>query len=318
MKNKIERLLISLLLGISVLLGLTFWLNTIFGFNLFFKEHWDTLAKLQTEHIAISSGFYISIGVAIFIFVFGLCFIYVPVIKSAYKKAATKTPSVPTQPAIPTQNASAPVSQQTISKQPDSNADIQTTEQIPIPIPQNTNIPASRPPRLNLPSNMAQIVAQQAASQNQPESMSPKDLHKQFDPVLAQMFAEGGYVVKPNPIIAGFTPNLFAIAPNEIVWMGAINADINKLQMAIDKLQSVFRETLESIPIHVNTFLLDTTNQQTSSDSIHVVHSMDELKAFVSELPPAWPKDADEDTKDNFDSYSEYIDTMIQYIKTMR
>ena len=86
MRSRLERILLLLLLGSSVLLGLCFWLNTIFSFNLFNKEHWSELSRLQAEQIPISSGFYTSIGIAIFIFVFGLGVIYAPVIKRSYQK----------------------------------------------------------------------------------------------------------------------------------------------------------------------------------------------------------------------------------------
>ena len=82
MRNKFERILVALLLSISVLLGLSFWLNMIYGFNIFNAEHWAELSKLQVEQIPISNGFYISIAVAIFILVFGLCFIYFPLLRS--------------------------------------------------------------------------------------------------------------------------------------------------------------------------------------------------------------------------------------------
>ena len=76
MKNKFEHILLSILLGLTVLLGLSFWLNTFFNFNIFCPAHWDELAKLQASQIPINHNFYISIGVAIFIFAFGLFVIY--------------------------------------------------------------------------------------------------------------------------------------------------------------------------------------------------------------------------------------------------
>jgi hypothetical protein len=44
---------------------------------------------------------------------------------------------------------------------------------------------------------------------------------------------------------------------------------------------------------------------------------LDELKKFVSEMPPVWPKEIANYEQENFDAYSEYIDTIIQYVKNI-
>ncbi len=118
-------------------------------------------------------------------------------------------------------------------------------------------------------------------------------------------------------MISRFSPNLFAIAPNEIIWIGAVDTDIDKLQSAINRLENIFTETLEDIKININAFLVDTKNTQPASDSIFVFKSIEELKTFVTELPPAWPNDMSNAEQENFDAYSEYIDTIIQYVKNM-
>ena len=296
MKNKISNILLSILLSISVLLGLSFWLNIVFGFNIFSSRHWSELARLQAEHIPINSGFYISISVAIFILVFGICFIYAPSIKRIRVK------TVPPQ-------------EPTILPQPTTQT-IQEPEKI-VTTPTETqkiSIPVTRPPKLNLPSNMATII-QQRAQTIQPQTQN--DSVDMYDSTLSQIFTDAGYVIKPNPTISGLKANLFAIAPDEILWIGAVNTDINKLQLAIDKLHSVFEETLEDIKININAFMLNTGEKQIKSDSIFVFNSLDELKSFVSELPPVWPKDMTDMEQENFDAYSEYIDTIIQYVRNL-
>lgn len=299
MKNKFERILLALLLGISVLLGLSFWLNIVFGFNLFFKDHWDELAKLQAEHIPVSVGFYWSIGIAVFIFIIGLCFIYIPILRRTYNKPPVVAQPVIQQPVVKEK----PVEDEQVLVAPDNH---------------QSAIPLSRPPRLNLPTNMAQIVSQRQQQQTVENQQPAKiDSHAEYDSVLSQIFTEHNYTVKPNPPISGIKPNLFAIAPNEIIWIGAVDADINKLQSAIDKLQSVFRETLEDIPITVNAFILDTNNILSQTDSVLVFKTIDEIKNFISEQPPVWSEDMPDYDKNNFDAYSEYIDTIIQYLKTI-
>ena len=299
MRKNFEHILLSILLGLSVLLGLSFWLDTIYGFNLFDSEHWAEIARLQAEQIPISSGFYISIGIAILIFAFGLSVIYIPKNKHEYKQQTLQQQiTVPLLPEI--KNA------------PEKNV----TQEIK---PQKTEIPLARPPRLNLPTNMAEIAKQKHENNgflptpNQKENQNTA----QYDSVLSQVFTDAGYVVKKNPTISGFTPNVFAIAPNEILWIGAVDTDINKLQSAVNRLDSIFKETLEDIKININAFLIDTTGQTNATDSVIVLKSLDEFKKFVSELPPVWPKDMSNYEQENFDAYSEYIDTIIQYVKNM-
>ena len=298
MKNKFDRLLLSLLLGTSVLLGLAFWLNTVFGFNLFFKGHWDELAQLQASNIPVSNGFYISIGVAVFIFLLGLYIIYVPVIKQIQKK------SVPTN-----QNEYTPLPQSSNSK-PEQKNDTST------PFEFISNTP-SRPPRLNLPINMAEIVSEQHHTQSKPsqKSVATGDSSQNpYNPILSQIFSDNGYLIKPNPKFGDFVPNLFAIGPQEVLWIGAVDQDMGKLHQAIEKLQSVFQDTLEDIKININAFMLDTLNQYQSDDIVSVFKSVDDLKQFVSENDVNMNENFDQES---FDAYSEYIDTIIQYIKNI-
>ena len=295
MRNKFEHILLSLLLGIAILLGLSFWLNIIYGFNLFNKAHWIELARLQAEQIPVSTGFYISIGIAVFMFVFGLFFLYIPAIKQAHKKQSIQAE----------QNY-----ENIIPKTPEQQEE-QIKKETKITEQSHVDLNLSQPPKLHLPVNMARILQQQHEDNQQKESPI------QYDSILAQMFSDHGYIVKPNPVISRFTPNLFAIAPNEIIWIGAVDKDIDKLQSAISKLESIFSETLEDIKININAFLIDTKNSHIVSDSVFVFNSIEELKTFVSELPPAWPKDMSNADQDNFDAYSEYIDTIIQYVKNI-
>ena len=288
MKNKIERFLLSLLFGLTILLGLAFWLNTFFNFNLFYRGHWDKLAKLQASHMPINNNFYISIGVAVLLFVFGLFFIYRKGTKSAKP-------------------------QQVYVAQPQIN----NIQQIQKPSINENIIQMNRPPRLNLPNNMAQIVSQQHTATGQTTKRNDNTQSTNpYTSMIGEIFSANGYLVKPNPTIKGFTPNVFAIANNEILWIGGIDCDIEKIKTSIEKLQSVFKTTLEDIPINTNGFILDTMNKynQSSIDNIFIFKSIDELKNFITEHPAAKIEDED---KENFDSYSEYIDTIIQYIKNL-
>ena len=60
-----------------------------------------------------------------------------------------------------------------------------------------------------------------------------------YNQIISEIFSNNGYVVKPNPTIVGFTPNLFAIGNNEVLWIGGVDCDEQKMTSAIEKLQSV-------------------------------------------------------------------------------
>ena len=54
--------------------------------------------------------------------------------------------------------------------------------------------------------------------------------------------------------------------------------------------------------------------QQQPNDSVMVFKSVDELKTFVQNNPA---DKLTEDDQENFAAYSEYIDTILQYVKNI-
>ena len=295
MKNKLEHILLSILLGLSVLLGLSFWLNTIYNFNIFCATHWGDFAKLQALHTPISIGFYASFIVAILIFTTGLYFIYRSTMKNTNYQ----------EPIDISQNASIRFVKQTEVSE--------TSKENKSQKKQEPSILYERPPRLNLPTNTAQIAKQKFTEPVQQKTQQVDT--SPYNPIISDIFSANGYVVKPNPKISGFIPNLFAIGNNEILWIGGADCDIEKMMTSIQKLDSVFKETLQDIPININAFILDTLNKYDSTNAgILVFKSIDELKSFINEHPADQVSESD---KENFDAYSEYIDTIIQYIKNL-
>ena len=296
MNNKIERLLLVFLLGISVLMGLSFWLNTFFGFNLFCTEHWHELSRLQALKAPIANGFYVSISFSIFLFVFGLYLIYMPTLKRVYQKVVKKEISVP---------------------KPELNTVQEKTEEI-TPAPTD-RISLSRPPRLNLPGNAAKRAAERHEEMmKQPSGVTNSKADSQtvspYNSILAQIFSDNGFTVKPVSLIAKFKPNLFAIGPNEVIWLGAVDADMNGLTKAVAELDSIIKTSLDDVEIYINTFMIDTMGQQQPNDSVMVFKSVDELKTFVQNNPA---DKITEDNAENFAAYSEYIDTILQYVKNI-
>lgn len=302
MRKQIEHLLLTILTGTTVLLALTFWLNTNFGFNLFDFQHWQELALLQANGAPIDKNFYISIGIAIFVFIICLYIIYRP----RFRKIP-KLITQPNLPAISVEKTPLLPKNSPLPKQPERNtADVARPEPSITPQTQEpiNNINLARPPKLHLPKNIAQIAATQYA--NQPR-IAPMQSNK-YDDELAEIFSENMFIVKKNPTISGFKPNLFAIGANEVVWIGGVDCPIEKMNTAIERLNSTFRETLEDITITINSFIIDTTNQIKSDNKIQIFHNIDELKQYISENPGDSILD---ENREDFDAYSEYIDTVL-------
>ena len=283
MKKYIGQILASILLGTSIMLALSFWLNIKFGFNLFYAKHWNELAKLQASHTPINKIFYMSIGCAIFMFIVGLYMIFRPRLRKISKQQITNDYQ---------------------QKQPLTNLNEHNTEIKQINTTQNS-VMLSAPPKLNLPRNTVKLASQKYA-----ELISQKN----YDSELSEIFKNAGYIIKPNITVGGFTTNLFAIGTDELVWFGAIDCDIDKLKTAVNRLNSIFTETLEDVPINVSAFILDTKNQYNAYDNILIFHTIEELKEFISANPNPELQDSE---RENFEAYSNYIDTVIQYAKNV-
>lgn len=290
MKNYFEKLLTAILLGTSVLLGLSFWLNIRFNFNIFSARHWDKLSALQASHTPVHIGFYISISIALLVFILGLYVIYRPRLrKISVNKNVQQTPVI---------------------KQSISETNTESTAYIP-----KTNPVVSQPPMLHLPKNTILTPKEPLSSKTPQKTSAPTPGRVTvYDAQLSQIFSDNKYLVKPNIKISGFTSNLFAIGNDEIVWIGAVDCDINVFKDALDKLQSVFTDTLEDIPITIYPFILDTRHIYDSDEQLVVFHDMEDLKNAISQHPNA---DVSETDQANFDAYSEYIDTIIQYTKKL-
>ena len=297
MNKQIERLLLSVLCTTSVLLALTFWLNTYFGFNLFSSVHWHELSVIQASGESVSKSFYVSFGVAILVLIICFNVIYRP------KRIKIIVPVTPEKPIEKKQESK--TEQTTIqSDVPAKEKSAQTPESKPLPKePIINNIQLTRPPKLNLPKNITQIAATQHSA--------PTVDNEKFDSELDSIFSENSFLIKKSPNISGLKLNLFAIGANEIVWIGGVNCDIEKLKAAIEKLESIFTDTLEDIPITVNAFLIDTLKKYDSDSRVHVFHSIDDVRKYISENPG---DEIPENDREDFDAYSDYIDTVLSLL----
>lgn len=310
MRNRLDNILLGTLWLLAATLGTSFWLNTKFGFNIFSAPHWQYLAYLQASKTPVAASFYISLGVAIFITIFGLYFliqpkfrkIVLPIIK--VKKVNEKPqPRVDATPETPSTQSDA---SEIITMPKPEQQPAQQIQPTPVAAPQNNPL---RPPHLNLPttnSYSAAPVTQPATATN---TSSGNDAD---NTALREIFSQNGYIVKTNPYINRWRPNLLAIGTNEVLWIGAVGATTTQVRAAIDKLNQIFSDTLDDVYISINGFSINAPDAQTTEfQDILLFNTINDLDAYMTQHPNSQPT-AEE--QENFDAYSEYIDTVIGYI----
>lgn len=330
MTNKINNILLCLLWTIAITLGACFWFNTMFGFNLLLGAHWHHLAYMQAAQNPVKTSFYISLVCFVVILIYGLYVLMRPNLnnKKPRQKVAKTKQEVPTAPKPhPVQTpAPEPKPEPVPVPAPVTNETPAAEHNIPYSNPtQNTATPESeanltRPPRLNLPiapppppapttTNqppdipMATAAPQQSATQ-------PADWMR-----LGEIFTDTGYTVKTAPNINGLQTSLFAIGSNETVWIGAIGIKTNILDAAINVVRQVFTDTLEDIEITVHGFIISAPDAANPTvPSILTFDSPNNLREYMNEhRNPPLPSD----DNGNFDAFSSYISTVIDYIEKL-
>lgn len=310
MRNRLDNILLGTLWLLAATLGTSFWLNTKFGFNIFSAPHWQYLAYLQASKTPVAASFYISLGVAIFITIFGLYFliqpkfrkIVLPIIK--VKRVNEKTqPRVDATPETPSTQSDA---SEIITIPKPEQQPAQQIQPTPVAAPQNNPL---RPPHLNLPTTNSYSAAPITQPATNTNTSSGNDAD---NTALREIFSQNGYIVKTNPYINRWRPNLLAIGTNEVLWIGAVGATTTQVRAAIDKLNQIFSDTLDDVYISINGFSINAPDAQTTEfQDILLFNTINDLDAYMTQHPNSQPT-AEE--QENFDAYSEYIDTVIGYI----
>jgi hypothetical protein len=293
MKKQIDHFLLGSLWLIASVLGASFWFGTNFGFNLFNVQHWHYLGQIQTSGASVQPSFYISMIVAAVVMIAGLYLLIRPRFKRIEFQRGRPAPN---------HNVAAP------------------TAPLPVvsPVAPNT-VPLSRPPRLNLAAPNTYAAARTDNSGANAISMAistapsapvapavPQDFSE-----IKEIFKSAGYTVKDPPRIGGMRPALFAIGADETLWLGAIGINPAKLADAAARMDALFTETLEDIKISINAFVVNPeTAENANSLEPKLFDSIDALRDYMNahknrELTQAETED--------FDAYSEYIDTVSGY-----
>lgn len=299
MKRRIDNMLLGLLWLLAMTLGACFWFNTMFGFNILSSAHWQYLAYIQAIQTHVKPLFYISFVVIVFIMVVGLYLIMRPrlrKIRLPIMRVSKNHDTAPQQNTTPQHQqisspAIAPSAAPTAPAQNGPSADMR-------PARLNTISFATQPTQMSTPNDMQPDTPVAVAATNAD---------------VQQVFINAGYTIKTPTRIGGIKTPLLAIGTNEALWLGANGARISDMRAAIDKMTSVFVDTLEDITINVTGFVLDARDDATSEhNDILVFHSIDELRQYVATRQNT-PTTTTDDTE-NFNAYSEYIDTVINYI----
>lgn len=299
MKRRIDNMLLGLLWLLAMTLGACFWFNTMFGFNILSSAHWQYLAYIQAIQTPVKPLFYISFVVIVFIMVVGLYLIMRPrlrKIRLPIMRVSKNHDNTPQQNTTPQHQQ---ISSAAIAPSPAPTAPAQ-----------NGPTADMRPARLNTISFATQPTQMSAPNGAQPDT--PVAVAA-TNADIQQVFINAGYTVKKPARIGGIKTPLLAIGTNEALWFGANGARVSDMRAAIDKMTSVFADTLEDIVINVTGFVLDARDDATSEHAdILVFHSIDELRQYVATRQNTPPTNTDD--AENFNAYSEYIDTVINYI----
>lgn len=317
MRKQIDHFLLGLLWLLASTLGASFWFNTKFGFNIFSIPHWQYLGQLQASKASIQPSFYISMVLIVVVMITGLYLIVRPRFRKIYFKS--NGPAVMDSKPAPTVAAAPAPALQT--------APVVETPSAPV-VPTGPAI--ARPPRLNLPTHNGYGAAAQTPAGNYPQpnvqtpsfapapapvvapvaQPQPESLPSNFEDI-EQIFKSAGYLIKKAPRIGGIRPALFAIGSDETLWIGGVGMEPSRMANAVDKLDTIFTETLEDIKITINSFIINPKiDNPADMVGIEQFDSVNALRDYMDshknrELPPSEAED--------FDAYSEYIDTVADY-----
>lgn len=295
MRSRLNNILIGLLWLSAVSLGASFWFNIKYGFNIFSVQHWQYLAYMQASNQPVRASFYISFLVIIAVAIFGLYKLLQPRIRKIFLPKTTKIKSTHL-----TQTVDTPAPPVTEPPNPDSTPEKNTTISGSGPV---------RPPRLNITPvarTTAPVPYVPLSSGNPNKTIDPDQEYAD----IHEIFTSAGFLYKGSPRIKGMQTSVIAIGTGEILWIGATGVSTSDMQRAVDTLRGVFTDTLEDIEININAFIINATDKN-SDTSIMQFATVDDLRKYISEHPNIPPTD---DEIENFDAYSGYIGTVIDYI----
>lgn len=289
MKNKFDKFLLTFLWLIICLLATCFWFNIKYGFNIFSQSNWELLAYMQAAQQPINITFYISLVASVLISLIGLYLL----IRPSFRKIS---------------NISSVSSHSQQQQQQQQQTKIQPKEY--------SNPPSTvleRPKRLNTGTFFPAPASSTPHTQipHTTPFTAPAKTKPTWDKnEISNIFKSAHYTLKPTPKIQGLQTILFAIGSNENIWVGATDCTTNELSSKLDVLHQIFLDTLDEIEININAFILNAT-PRTNDSKILTFDNIESLRNYIN-MHPNTPPDGDE--QENFDAFSAYISTVIEYL----
>lgn len=293
MNNKFDKFLLGTLWLILSTLGACFWFDIQFGFNVFSGAHWQHLAYMQATQTQIRPLFYASIIISLFCILFGLYLL----VRPRFRKI-----QMPQQKSDNTQNEQKPVTT------PD-------TDIFALARPRRLNgisaPPQSATPEIEIMTAPVAGAAPVNNTGNAPIFAPPTQPEQDFSE-LHEIFTAAGYIVTKSPRVKGYKIPVMAIGNDETVWIGGVNIETSTMQSIIDSFQQIFSDTLEDVEITTNGFVINASDAANpTAPSILTFADNDELRAYIAQHPNP---PTDPDMAENFEAFSGYISTVIDYI----
>lgn len=290
MRNKFDNLLLGMLWILVSTLGLCFWFNIKFGFNLLSSSHWQHLSYMQATRTPITPIFYISLVVGVFFIIFGLYLLIRPKFRKI--KLPVQDSNTTPQPSITQQQTdnefglSRPkrLTGASYTDTPEQAGFVAPTSPLTAPVA------TTPPPQIQVPTTHAQA----------------DDFSE-----INEIFESTGYTVKRAPRIQGYQTALLAIGTNETVWMGAVGIETSTMQSMVDTVRQIFHDTLDDIEITINGFVIDAHDTSAPAPTILTFATTEQLRQYMQEHPNP---PTDPDMVENFNAFSEYISTVIDYL----
>jgi len=288
---------------LAVTLGTTFWFNTMYGFNIFSIQHWQHLAYMQAIGQTVKPSFYISLVVAVLIALFGLYKLLQPRIRQI------------TMPIFDRASSNQPVTQSTTQKTVIEKPvqQLVVTEPVTEPAPPaesvaKTEPQIARPPRLNIPNvTRAAPMPRVPLTNTSQQRIDPSTEYAD----IRNIFESAGYVYKGMPRIKNVQTATIAIGTDEVLWIGAVGVKNVDMQRAIQTLSDVFSDTLDDIEIHIHAFVIAAPDANDAPTDILQFANVNDLRNYITGVPNTPP---DADASEDFDAYSGYIGTVVDYI----
>ena len=332
MRRRLDLALFAALWLLAISLFASFWFDIKFSFNIFSMKHWAYLATLQTGTESVKPSFYFFLAAFALLAATGT---YLILHHRHRKIIAMIRENEKEREAAAQQAAYNPYSAAGMLQRPQkiiSGAPVAAAS-YPAATAGATAKPAA--PQITIPTPVP------VARSGSVPDMS--DTEKQMETILSN----ANYRPKKRPKINGKFPSAFAIGANEVLLIGIVQKSAGEIQVqegsdAIwtdesgsypspvgvisdmsTRLQALFAETLDpSLSINVRPFVVmdggeiqnyDAVAEIWGTYGVMVFRSLREFYDLMTQNPG---EKVQFDERDDFEAYSEYIDTVISYFDT--